>query len=332
MNKKLNEKDLAKFAQSVEQQPVENQGQSEDMAGSADVVRKLEAAQEERKTEIEHEKRVNGLGYIKIPLDTLPTKGLFYPDDTVIWIRAAVGEEIRHWSQTNETELADVDEALNYMLERCCSIKIPGKVASYKDLKEIDRFYVILSIRDFTFPDGNNELMIKIDEKNEVPLKKDNIDFIKLDDNIMKYYNPQGKCFTIYEYNIKSSKGKKTVKLLKPLNLYMPCVGVTSFLKKYIQKHNQQQEKFDEVFLNIAPLIIPDYRNLNDETYARIIGDCDYFNTNEYSIIRWVKNKVSDSIKPKFIYKDKEGLEQTAPLNFQGGILSLFLFTVDDII
>ena len=349
MKKNLNEDDLAKFAKSVEQpsnednvnasgdteNDTENQQPEEERVISErkrNALQKLEEAQERKKAEIENEKKINGLGYIKVPLETLPTKGLFYPSDTVIWIRAAVGEEIRHWSQTNETELTEVDEALNYILERCTSVKIPGKIACYKDLKEIDRFYVILSIRDFTFPDGNNELMIKIDEKNEVPLKKDDIDFIKLDDNIMKYYNQERKCFTINSYNIKTSKGRKEIQLIRPLNLYMPSVGVTSFLKSYIQRKNQRQEKYDEVFLNIAPLVIPDYRGLNDDSYAKIIGACDYFGTNEYSIIRWVKNKVSDSIKPKFIYKDREGMEQSAPLNFQGGILSLFLYTVDDII
>ncbi len=107
----------------------------------------LEEAQEAKRKEVLDEIHQNGLGYLPIDVKDLPTKGIFYPEGTRLFIRAATGGEIRHWSQTNESELTEIDDSLNYMLERCLSIRIPGKIGDWKDLKEIDRFYVILAIR-----------------------------------------------------------------------------------------------------------------------------------------------------------------------------------------
>ena len=292
----------------------------------------LAEAQEERRNQIKAEIYQNGLGYLQIDLQTLPTKGIFYPSGTKLFIRAATGGEIRHWSQTNETELSDIDDSLNYILERCLSVKFPdsyGMIGDYKDLKEIDRFYVILAIRDFTFPDGNNELMVKITEKDQIPLKKDNIDFIKFENKIMKFYDQENKCFTVQDFT--SKQGKK-IHLQKPLHIYMPSVGVDKWLKTYLQRKSQMQEMIDQDFVKMAPLLIRDYRGLNDDRYREIIESCDHFGIAEYSIIEQFRRVLTAASNPKFIYRDKEGMEQTAPLNFQGGIKSLFLYSMDELI
>ena len=203
----------------------------------------LTEAQEERKTEVLNTIHMNGMGYLPINLEDLPTRGKFYPNGMKLFIRAATGGEIRHWSQSNEEELLDIDDSLNYILERCLSVKVEGRIADYKDLCEIDRFYLILAIRDFTFIDGNNELMIKITENEELPLHKDNVEFVKFEDNIMRFYNPEKKCFTIQNFSTK--KGQK-INLQKPLNIYLPKVGITRWLKDYVRRKKAAQEMFDQ--------------------------------------------------------------------------------------
>lgn len=292
----------------------------------------LAEAQEERRAQIQEEIHQNGLGYLQLKVQDLPTKGIFYPTGTKLFIRAATGGEIRHWSQTNETELSDIDDSLNYILERCLSVRFPdsvGLLADYKDLKEIDRFYVILAIRDFTFPDGNNELMIKISEKEQIPLKKDNIDFIKFENKIMKFYDEANKCFTVQNF---VSKQGREIHLKKPLHIYMPSVGVDKWLKDYINRKANLREMIDQDFVKMAPLLIKDHRGLNDDKYREIIESCDHFGIAEYSIIEQFRRVLSSATNPRFIYQDKEGMEQSAPLNFQGGIKSLFLYSMDELI
>lgn len=283
----------------------------------------LEEAQEEAREEIEQMKKETGLGYIQIPLENLPTKGVFYPEGTQIWIRAAQGKEIRHWSTTVESELNEIDDALNYMLESCMSMKIPGKLASFRDLCEIDRFYVILSIRDFTFPEGNNELKINITETKQIPLKRNNVSFIKLPDALMKFFDPSKKCFVI-------SGVIKGYTIGRPLEIHMPTVGVTKWLKDYVQRKQRENQGFDKDFITWAPLLIPDYRGLNDQTYSDFVHQHDGMNAVSLSVLEMFRKQLSKAIDPKLTYVDEGGTERESQLNFQGGFKSLFL--IGDII
>lgn len=281
----------------------------------------LNEARAEKADEVKGNINKVGLGFLEVPVETLPTQGLFYPVGTRIMIRAANGGEIRHWSTTNEQDLSDVDDALNYMLERCLTVSLPDQsYATWRDLKDIDRFYLILSIRDFTF--GNDNLLkIKISETSEQEVHKDDIEFIKIPEKIMQHYDPEKRCFV---FDTKSAQNPK-------LNVYMPSVGVTQWLKGYIKKKEQRQEGYDKDFVTLAPLIIKDYRNLTDNTYEKYINQCMSFGVYEYSLLASVKKIIESSISPKMKYIDKDGAEQETPLNFQGGIKSIFLLDVDSI-
>jgi diadenosine tetraphosphate (Ap4A) HIT family hydrolase len=59
------------------------------------------------------------LGYHVIPTLSLPSGGMFYPDGTEISIRSAKVAEIRHFSTIDETNVLDIDEKLNQILESC---------------------------------------------------------------------------------------------------------------------------------------------------------------------------------------------------------------------
>ena len=95
-------------------------------------------------------------------MDHLPSRGHFYTQGTQIAIRAASVSEIRHWSTLDDADLNSVDDMLNYVIERCCQLKIPGSSSSWRDIKDIDRFYIIFAIREFTFKDGENKIYVNV--------------------------------------------------------------------------------------------------------------------------------------------------------------------------
>lgn len=282
----------------------------------------LKEAQEIRRAEIKKETLERGQGYMEIPLEDLPSKGIFYPDGTRIMVRAASGGDIRHWSMTNETAISEIDDALNYIIERCVQIAFPTEagIGTWKDLKEIDRFYLILCVRDFTFTEGHNELKISVSENNDVVVKKDNISFIDLGEKIMKYYNPELRCFTF----------KAKTPAVEHINIYFPSVGVTQWLKSYVERKTQRQESFDRDFITIAPMLIKDYRLLNDKNYGELIFSSMSWGVYEWSLISKVKQIIERAITPKMTYIDEEGAEQETPLNFQGGIKSIFTINLDE--
>jgi len=260
----------------------------------------------------------NQLGWIPLKVEDFPTRGLFYPKDTVIAIRSATGGEIRHWSTLQEEDLSILDDMLNYIIERCVTIKSSDTKAghlSWKDIKEVDRFYILLAIHELTFPAGENKLQVNISDTKKTDVKKDMVNYISLDPKLMHYYDEEERCFVLK---------LKTGKVLK---LDIPCVGVTQWIKNYIIRKQRAQEFIDQDYLAYAPFLIRNWRGLNDEVYLRYVEESLKWDVTTISILVHVKKLFADTIDPVIRYFDEGGVEQTAPLNFQGGIKSLFLIS-----
>lgn len=261
----------------------------------------------------------DNLGYMRIDVQSLPTGGLFYPDDTVIRIRAARGSEIKHWSTMNDqdiNQISQVDDILNYIIEKCVSVDMPGKMgSSWKDLKDIDRFYLLLAIREFTFLDGDNELMVPISEGKSIPVTKEMIDFIKIPDEIMKHYSEEEKCFVFHLTN-------------KDIRMYIPSLGASQWLKSYAQSKVNAREGFDSDFLIFAPMLINDFRLLSQRTYEQMVDETSFWSVQEWSLISYVRDTLAAASEPKLTYQDDDGKEVTIPLTFRGGIKALF--TIQD--
>lgn len=283
----------------------------------------LSEERELKRQEVLNNAKSIGHGYIEIPLQDLPSRGMFYPEGAKIMVRAASGSDIRHWSMIDEKNLQDVNDGLNYIVERCVQISFPpetGIIGNWKDLKEIDRFYLLLCIRDFTFTEGHNELKIKVSENKEIVVHKDNISFIDLGEKIMKYYNSELRCFTF---------DTKTPAVGK-LNFFLPSVGSIQWLTDYVKRKSNRQEAFDEDFVKIAPMLIKDHRLLNEKNYGELIYSSMSWGVYEWSLVSKVKSTLEKAITPKMVYTDEEGAEKETPLNFRGGIKALFTFDLDD--
>ena len=260
----------------------------------------------------------DNIGWLRIDAKSLPTEGLFYPADIIIRIRAARGEEIKHWSTMNDQDiesLSRADDILSYMIERCCSVEIPNRPGNcWRDLKNVDRMYILLSIKEFTFLDGENELMVPISEGNEIPVVKEMIDFVNIPENIMKHYNAERRCFT---FNINGN----------PLNMYIPSIGVNNWLKMYSAQKIAAREGYDEDFLSFAPMLIEDYRTLTVRGYEEMVGNSKRWGLKEWSVISYVTSELSSASQPKVKYNDDNGQEVEIPLSFRGGLRSIFLLS-----
>lgn len=260
----------------------------------------------------------NQLGWIPLKLEDFPTRGLFYPKDTVVAIRSATGGEIRHWSTLQEDDLAALDDMLNYIIERCLTIKSGDPNAghlSWKDIKEVDRFYILLAIHELTFPNGENKLQVKVSDTKKIDVKKDMVNYISLDPKLMKYYDEDERCFVL---RLKSGK---------IIKLDLPTVGVTQWLKNFIIRKQRAQEFIDEDYLTFAPFLVRNWRGLTEELYLKFVEDSHTWDVVTISLLTHVKKLFSDTIDPVIRYTDEGGVEQIAPLNFQGGIKSIFLIS-----
>ena len=319
MSEKYKDEDKVKqFVESQEQSPDSpNKENNEPAVGSPIQDVSNTPKPWEKTSEIKQElSSGNQIGVQKLNLADFPTRGLFYPEGAEVLIRAARAEEIRHWSTLDERDLSSLDDMLNYVLERCVTVTFPGQHASWRDLKEVDRFYAILAVHEYTFIKGENKLQVKISETKKLDVKKEMIDYITFDDKIMKHYDTQKRLFYI---DLKDGS--------KPFEVTLPSVGVTNWLKNYVIRKRQNQEPISEDFINFAPFVITDWRGLTDSTYERYLMDAESWSIRKISALAWLKDTFIEAVEPVVKYEEEQGGERQVPLNFQGGIKSIFLIS-----
>ena len=260
------------------------------------------------------------IGWKNVPISYLPSGGMFYPEGTQVAIRAASVSEIRHWSTIDENDLLGVDDMLSFITEKCCRIKITGKASSFKDIKEIDRFYLIFAIRDYTFKNGENKIYANIPDEdgidNKIEITKDLIDYFNPDERLLNYYSSEEKCF-IFELK---GTGEK-------FRMWFPSLGVMNFMKSYMKLKQQQGQKFDRSFVKYAPFLFEDWRTLTQTTYDKASHDSVNWSLSKISVLTKITDMLSSSVDPQIKYVTNGGAELKAPLNFQGGIKSLFLIS-----
>ena len=280
-------------------------------------------AHAEREEEIRKESEERGIGNAIVPVESLPSKGLFYPVGTRIYIRSASLGDIKRWSAMNEDDVQDVMEKMEAIFESCCVVNFGPdcmKRARYKDILDLDRLYILFAIHDWTFPSGKNDVKLKITEKDDIIMKKENVKFIEFPEKLMKFYNEQKRCFSFPVDKttlFKETDGK--------MDIYMPTIGVSDWLKDYMISANQRRDNIDQDFLSYASLLIPDWRNLNVDYYYDLVDKTSDWGTYEWTLISKVRDIIVNAAgNPTITYIDKGGVEREVPLYFRNGLKSLF--------
>lgn len=259
------------------------------------------------------------IGWKNVPTENLPSQGLFYEAGTQVAIRAATVAEIRHWSTIDDNDLLSIDEMLNFIIEKCCRIKVPGKPGTYKDLKEIDRFYLIFAIRDYTFKNGENKIYVNASDEDGVEEKievtKDLIDYFNPDERLMNYYDRDTQSF-----HIRMKNGEE-------FRLYLPTLGAMLFIKNFLRARQQEGKTIDKAFTKYAPFLFPDWKGLTQTTYEKAVRESYSWSLAKISVLDKIVELLSSSVNPQIRYVNSAGGEATAPLNFPGGFKSLFLIS-----
>ena len=173
------------------------------------------------------------LGWKAMPVENLPSGGRFYPEGTTLEIRAAASQEIRHFSTIDENDPLDMDDKLNMIIDKCLRMRFPERHATWKDLKEEDRFYLIFAIRDITFINGENKLYMTLKcgrecggdgtYKEKIELAKENFEYYQIDDKLMEFYDEKERCFVIDSPKVGT------------IRMYIPSLGITTYIKNFIR-------------------------------------------------------------------------------------------------
>lgn len=256
------------------------------------------------------------LGYHVIPSISLPSGGMFYPEGTEISIRSAKVAEVRHFSTIDETNVLDIDEKLNSILEGCIRIQHSSKRLSYKDILEEDRFFIILSIRDLTFPEPEANLKVphmdKKGNKHEVEIKKEWFQYFKIPTELDKYYDNDTRTFKI------------ETKSFGVLEIKPPCIGVMQRITAYIKEKQESGDKMDQAVLQLIPYLIHDWRGFNNKTIFDFEIAMNGWSSKKYNLVYTLAEKMKIGIQPNMLVTLGDD-EEEVPINFRDGIKSLFV-------
>ena len=268
------------------------------------------------------------VGWKNLPLHLLPSKGLFYPAGTKIAIRPADVREIKHFSGIDENDLLDLNERLNYIISKCSTMNFPDQgVVSYKDLKNEDRFFLVMAIRDLTFVQGENRIIItpetKCEDKNACPvnqgieLRTGVLSSYEIDSRVMKYYSPTTRNFVF-----------PVRKLGKEITMTVPSIGVMDVISEFIIRSEKKGIEIDESFIKISPFIFPEWRGLDDRKILQRMRESDDWSKEEFSLYFELCETIKIGTELDINLKCPTcGAEVTAPITFPSGFKSLFVIS-----
>lgn len=303
------------------------------------------------KNTIEPEKPVNSLGqaaiseqpiastisgandsfWKNIPIQNLPSGGIFYPDDTEITVRAATVGEIRHWSTIDESDVLNVDDMLNFILEKCLRIRTKENASwlSWRDICDIDRMYLIFAIHEQTFPNKENILWTKFEcegecsneskYSTEVRTTSSLLQNYELHAEMSSYFRPDFKCFEVV-----------SDKLNETFYLYAPTIGVIERIRARIVAEKKKGKTVDRALIKVLPYLIQDWSSFDDNEYSKLKSDSLSWHINKFSFInRFADLYQSGKSLSVNMACPKCGSKMTSPL-FLGSsftIKSLFLIS-----
>lgn len=259
-------------------------------------------------------------GYHEIWVENFPTKGKFYPKNLRMFIRAAGVKEIRQWSTVNDEDPFSIDEGLTDILKGCVLLRLPGKQLSFKDIKEEDRFHIILSIKDLTFAKGENKLIIpaicqECKHENKLEVSNKSFTYKEEDERLASKYNPESR---LYEFVMKNTG--------KHISLGAPSIGVVMEISKYIRKCRETQKDIDASFIKVLPYLVNDRRGFTEAKIKELELEFMKIDSETYQIYNGLIELVRVSVDEQVHMEcEKCGAEVHTKIQFPNGIKSLFV-------
>ena len=251
----------------------------------------------------------------------LPSAGKFYPIGTTMMIRPAKTAEIRHFSTLEESDIFDVDDKLNHILQNCVKVRAEKKVLSWKDIIEEDRVFIILAVRDLTFKEPENKLMVTkrcgdCNEENQIEVASRNFSLNEIPEDIEKYYSPSKRCYLIQ------------TKTLGEITMRPPTIGVMQVITKYIRNKEREGGAWDKAWVQILPYITQEWRGFNDKMIFD--GEVQFkgWESTKYTVHYRLAEKLRIGVQQNMqVSCSSCGAGVTAPVDFPEGIKSLFVIS-----
>jgi len=231
---------------------------------------------------------VENLKYFAFDVREFPC-GLFYPPGTTIQIRAAEVREIQAYAMVDDQNYYDIVEKMNEMLAACVRVKYAdGRVASYTELKDPDRFWTVFCIRELTFQQGNTlaaNATCSCGQEHQIELKRENLRFFEIDEKMKRFYDHVHSCFTF------------ETTLGETYHLSPPTIGLQKAFTEYIVKENAEKRKPNLAFLKIIPFVLHDRATISQDGIKAKLAEFTKLNNSAFQFLNSAVDKLTFGIQ-----------------------------------
>jgi hypothetical protein len=259
--------------------------------------------------------RTEDLQYLAFDINQLPC-GEFYPQGTILTIRAAQVREIQSYSMVDDNNFYDVVEKMNDMLSSCVRLKKPdGTIGTYLDIKDQDRLYLVFLIRELTFQKGNS-LEVKSDctcgEEVHIELKRENFRFHKIEDTLKPYFDIRTNSFIFEIINNKVFK------------LTPPTIGIQKSFTDYIIEENNQKKRPNLSFLKIIPFMLEGRNSISSDGIKAKLQEYENIDDDSFQFLNSAVDKLTFGIK-ELSKTCSCGQEVHTEMSFPNGASGIFV-------
>ena len=105
-----------------------------------------------------------------------------------------------------------------------------------------------------------------------------------------------------------------------------PTIGVMQEITKYLKDRQEKEIEFDKAFIQVLPYITPDWRQLNLPKIFNLEVDYKAWSEKKFMVIYRLAEKMKIGVETT-LEMEFEGEIAKAPLDFPGGIKSLFIIS-----
>jgi hypothetical protein len=261
--------------------------------------------------------RITDLQYFNFDVRELPC-GRFYPTGTLFMVRPAQVKEIQAYSMVDDNNFYDIVEKMNDMLQACVRIKYPdGRMASFLDVKDQDRLYLIFMIRELTFQQGN-VLGVNINckvcgEENQIELKRSNFIFHDFDEKLDRYFDKSSGNFIFITKNGKEFK------------VTPPNIGLQKSFTDYIIKENNEKKQPNMSFLKIIPFLLEGRTAITYDGIKSKLREFEDLDDISFQFLNAAINKMTFGIKELKKICTGCGEEVRTEMTFPNGASGIFV-------
>ena len=261
--------------------------------------------------------RASDLQYFNFDVKELPC-GKFYPAGTLFMVRPATVKEIQSYSMVDDNNFYDIVEKMNDMLSACVRVKYPdGRVASFLDVKDQDRLYLIFTIRELTFQQGNElAVTVKCDacgESNQVELIRKHFKFHEFDEKLMKYFDRSTNSFIFKTVNNKQ------------FELIPPNIGIQKAFTEYIVKENNENRQPNLSFLKIIPFMLGGRNSITMDGIKSKLTEFEQMDEISFQFLNAAVGKMTFGIKDLVKPCSACGVEVRTEMQFPNGASGIFV-------